>query len=86
VWTLVVENLLRGAANLLDALTVLTDRLPGTAAGSLAGALGAAADGPDATPGVLTVLSGQTAALTAAGYLVAFAAAAVVLVRRRDLT
>jgi ABC-2 type transport system permease protein len=86
VWTLVVENLLRGAANLLDALTVLTDRLPGTAAGSLAGALGAAADGPDATPGVMTVLSGQTAALTAAGYLVAFLVATVVLVRRRDLT
>jgi ABC-2 type transport system permease protein len=86
VWTLVVENLLRGAANLLDALTVFTDRLPGTAAGSLAGALGAAADGPDATPGVLTVLSGQAAALTAAGFLVAFLVATVVLVRRRDLT
>jgi hypothetical protein len=86
VWTLVVENLLRGAANLLDALTVLTDRLPGTAAGSLAGALGAAADGPDATPGVMTVLSGQTAALAAAGYLVAFLVATLVLVRRRDLS
>jgi hypothetical protein len=86
VWTLVVENLLRGAANLLDALTVLTDRLPGTAAGSLAGALGAAADGPDATPGVLTVLSGPVAAATTAVYLVAFLVAAVVLVRRRDLT
>jgi hypothetical protein len=86
VWTLVIENLLRGAANLLDWLTVLTDRLPGTAAGSLAGALGAAADGPDATPGVLTVLSGPTAALTVAGYLAAFLTAAVVLVRRRDLT
>jgi ABC-2 type transport system permease protein len=53
VWTLVLENLLRGAANLLDGLTLLTDRLPGTAAGSLAGALGAVAEGPDATPGVL---------------------------------
>jgi hypothetical protein len=86
VWTLVVENLLRGAANLLDALTVVTDRLPGTAAGSLAGALGAAAEGPDATPGVLTVLSGPTATVTLAVYLVAFLVAAVVLVRRRDLT
>jgi ABC-type transport system involved in multi-copper enzyme maturation permease subunit len=86
VWTLVVENLLRGAANLLDALTVLTDRLPGTAAGSLAGALGAAAEGPDATPGVLTVLSGPVAAATTAAYLIAFLVAAVVLVRRRDLT
>ena len=84
VWTLVVENLLRGAANLLDALTVVTDRLPGTAAGSLAGALGAAAEGPDATPGVLTVLSGPVAVVLTAAYLVAFLVAAVVLVRRRD--
>jgi ABC-2 type transport system permease protein len=86
VWTLVVENLLRGAANLLDALAVVTDRLPGTAAGSLAGALGATAEGPDATPGVLTVLSGPSAALLVALYLAAFVGAAVVLVRRRDLS
>jgi hypothetical protein len=86
VWTLVVENLLRGAATLLDGLTVLTDHLPGTAAGSLAGALGAAAEGPDATPGVLTVLSGPAATLTVSAYLVLFLAATVLLVRRRDLT
>ena len=86
VWTFVVENLLRGAANLLDALAVVTDRLPGTAAGSLAGALGATAEGPDATPGVLTVLSGPSAAVLTAAYLVAFLAASVVLMRRRDLS
>ena len=86
VWALVVENLLRGAANLLDWLTALTDWLPGTAAGSLAAAVGAAAEGPDATPGVLTVLSGPAATVTVAAYLVAFVAAAVVLMRRRDLT
>jgi hypothetical protein len=86
VWTLVVENLLRGAANLLDPLTVVTDRLPGTAAGSLAGALGAAADGPDATPGVLSVLGGPAAAATVGVYLVLLVGAAVLLVRRRDLS
>lgn len=86
VWTFVVENLLRGAANLLDALAVVTDRLPGTAAGSLAGALGATAEGPDATPGVLTVLSGPSAAVLTVAYLVAFLAASVVLMRRRDLS
>jgi ABC-2 type transport system permease protein len=86
VWTFVVENLLRGAANLLDALAVVTDRLPGTAAGSLAGALGATAEGPDATPGVLTVLSGPSAAVLTVAYLVAFLAASVVLIRRRDLS
>lgn len=86
VWTLVIENLLRGTANLLDWLAVLTDHLPGSAAGSLAGAIGATADGPDATPGVLTVLSGPTAALFAGGYLVLFVLLAFVLVRRRDLS
>jgi ABC-2 type transport system permease protein len=86
VWTLVVENLSRAAANLLAGLATVTDHLPGTAAGSLAGALGATAAGPDATPGVLTVLSGPSAVLTVALYLVAFVAAAVVLARRRDLS
>jgi hypothetical protein len=86
VWTLVVENLLRGSANLLDALSVVTDRLPGTAAGSLAGALGAASDGPDATPGVLSVLSGPVAALVVSFYLALFLLLSVVLMRRRDLS
>jgi hypothetical protein len=86
VWTLVVENLLRGAAGLLDGLSVVTDRLPGSAAGSLAGALGAPASGPDATPGVLTVLGGPSAAVAVALYLVAFLVVAAVVVRRRDLS
>ncbi|GAA0902752.1 hypothetical protein GCM10009557_78760 [Virgisporangium ochraceum] len=86
VWTFVVENLLRGAANLLDGLSAVTDRLPGAAAGSVAGALGAPADGPDATPGVLTVLGGLPAALLCGAHLVAFLVATVVLVRRRDLS
>jgi hypothetical protein len=86
VWTFVVENLLRGAANLLDGLSVVTDRLPGAAAGSVAGALGASADGPDATPGVLTVLDGPAAVALCAAYLVAFLVAAAVAVRRRDLS
>jgi hypothetical protein len=86
VWTLVVENLLRGAANLLDALSPVTGRLPGTAAGSLAGALGADSAGPDATPGVLTVLGGPAAAVTVAVYLAGFLAVALLLMRRRDLS
>jgi len=39
VWVLVVENLLRGAAQLLTELQDVTDVLPGTAAGSLAAAV-----------------------------------------------
>ncbi len=43
VWALVVENLLRGVAVLLGPLAVVSDVLPGTAAGSLAGAIGSRA-------------------------------------------
>jgi len=84
VWTLVVENLLRGSAGLLDWLSPVTDHLPGTAAGSLAGALGAAAD-PGAAPGVLTVLTAPAATLTLAAYLVAFLAVAFTVFARRDV-
>jgi hypothetical protein len=82
VWSLVVENLLRGVANALPALEPVTDHLPGTAAGSLARALGAAAD---SAPGVVNTLPGGTAAGWVAGYLVGCTVASVLLVRRRDL-
>ena len=58
VWSLVVENLLRGVANALPAIEGVTNRLPGTAAGSLAGALGGADVADGGAPGVLHVLSG----------------------------
>lgn len=59
VWSLVVENLLRGVAELIDGLEHVINVLPGTAVGSMAGALGASAEsGGDGAPGVLTVLSG----------------------------
>lgn len=86
VWALVVENLLRGVSDLLGGMAAVTDFLPGTAAGSLVGALGASREaGGDGTPGVLTVLDGETAAWVLAAYLVAFAVVGLVLVRRRDL-
>jgi ABC-2 type transport system permease protein len=87
VWILVVENLLRGVAALLGPLEALTDVLPGTAAGSLAGALGAVAGGggdPNGTPGVLTTLSGGEASLLLVGYVLVFLAAMAASVRRRD--
>ena len=85
VWALVGENLLRGVSGLLGGLAVLTDHLPGTAAGSLVDALipGAQADG--GTPGVLTALSGPTALATVAVYVIVFTVASLVLIRRRDL-
>jgi ABC-2 type transport system permease protein len=87
VWVLVVENLLRGVAALLGPLEAVTDVLPGTAAGSLAGALGASGpggDAPNGTPGVLTTLAGDSATLLLVVYAVAFVGLMAVVVQRRD--
>lgn len=86
VWSLVIENLLRGVSGLLEGMKYVTDVLPGTAAGSMAGALGATPEaGGDGAPGVLTVLNGGQSAILLAGYLVVFTAVAAVTMRRRDL-
>ncbi|TQL68606.1 hypothetical protein FB381_2501 [Nocardioides albertanoniae] len=82
VWSLVVENLLRGVGNLLSGIEAVTNALPGTAGGSLAGAI---IGGPNGTPGVLDAISGERALLTVAAYVVVAAAGAVVVMRRRDL-
>lgn len=87
VWVLAIENLLRGVAEIWSPLQNVTDLLPGTAAGSLAGALGATpvAD-PGGTPGVLTTLAGPSALALLATYVVGFVTVTAVLVRRRDVT
>jgi len=85
VWSLVVENLLRGVANALPAIEGVTNRMPGSSAGSVAGALGGAAVADGGAPGVLHVLSGPVATGMTAGYLVIFVAVALALVIRRDL-
>jgi hypothetical protein len=86
VWALVVENLLRGVGGMLGPVEAVTDVMPGTAAGSLVGALGTApqADG-EGTPGVLTVLDAAPASWLLAAYIVLFAVAAMAIVRRRDV-
>jgi ABC-2 type transport system permease protein len=86
VWSLVVENLLRGVANALPAIEGVTYRLPGSSAGSVAGALGAAPVTDGGSPGVLDALSGPVAVGWTAGYLVVGVAVALALVARRDLT
>ena len=64
--------------------TVVVGVVPGTAAGWLVGALGASGQaGGD--PGVPTVLPGSIALAALATYLVAFVAAALLLVGHRDL-
>jgi ABC-type transport system involved in multi-copper enzyme maturation permease subunit len=83
VWALVIENLLRGVGNLLGAVETLTHVLPGTAAGSLVGAMiGVDSD----TPGVVDAISGTQAAWTVLGYVVVLPVLSLVLVRRRDVT
>lgn len=86
VWSLVVENLLRGVSGLLDAMSYVTDVMPGTASGSVAGALGQATQADDGgAPGVQTILDGSTAAIVVTVYIVVFTVAAAILMRRRDL-
>ncbi|MBL1077380.1 ABC transporter permease subunit [Nocardia sp. 2] len=83
VWVLVVENLLRGVAGIFSPIKTLTDYMPGTAAGSLAGSL--RTTGGPATPGVLDVLTRTESLIVLAAYIAAFAAGTVLLIRRRDM-
>ncbi|WP_109470993.1 ABC transporter permease subunit [Ornithinimicrobium cavernae] len=84
VWSLVVENLLRGVGGLLDWVESLTTVLPGTAAGSLVGSL-AGAGAPGGAPGVLDTLSGTQALVTLLAYVVLLPVVTVLVVNRRDL-
>lgn len=87
VWTLIAENTLRGFAPLLGPVKVITEALPGTAAGSLAGALGAQPQGdPNGTPGVLTAIDGTTAVILLGVYLCAFVTLSLAFKTRRDVT
>lgn len=84
IWVLVVENLLRGVAGIFGPIEAVTDLLPGTAAGSLAGAMRTV--GGPATPGVLDILSrGESLALLGA-YVLVFGGGTIWLMTRRDLT
>ncbi|MEV6772694.1 ABC transporter permease [Nocardia sp. NPDC051030] len=83
VWVLVVENLLRGVAGIFSPIKAITDHLPGTAAGSLAGSM-RTVSGP-ATPGVLDILTRGESLIVLAGYVALFAAGTVWLIRRRDM-
>jgi ABC-2 type transport system permease protein len=85
VWLLVVENLLRGVATLLGPLEQVTNVLPGSAAGSLAGAIGAPTEiETGGAPGVLTALTGTQAIALLVVYLVIFVSLASLLMTRRD--
>jgi ABC-2 type transport system permease protein len=83
VWVLVVENLLRGVAAILGPLKSVTDYLPGTAAGSLAGAMRTA--GGEPVPGVLDILSRSESLVVLGVYLALFAAGTILSIGKRDL-
>jgi ABC-2 type transport system permease protein len=85
VWVLAVENLLRGLSSLVSWLGPVIDVLPGTAAGSLVGSLGATPVSEGGTPGIVTNLPGPTAALVIAAYLLIFTALTALVIRRRDM-
>jgi ABC-2 type transport system permease protein len=85
VWTLVVENLLRGVGSLLGPIESLTHLLPGTAAGSLVGSLIGTQSG-EGTPGVLDALSGTRATWTIVAYLLASAMITLIVTERRDVS
>ncbi|MGL5857820.1 MAG: ABC transporter permease subunit [Angustibacter sp.] len=85
VWTLVVENLLRGVGQLLSPVEAFTSVLPGTAGGSLVGAI-VGTGGPDPTPGVVDSLGGGPAIAVLLGYLVLTPLLAGWLITHRDLT
>ncbi|WP_405167609.1 ABC transporter permease [Nocardia sp. NBC_01499] len=82
VWVLVVENLLRGVAGIFSPIAFITDHLPGTAAGSMAGAMRTVGAG---TPGVLDILSRTESLLMLGIYIAVFVAGTMWLMRRRDL-
>jgi ABC-2 type transport system permease protein len=84
VWTLVVENLLRGVGQLLGPVEAFTKILPGTGGGSLVGSI-VGTGGPDPTPGVLDTLAGGQATVLLLAYLVLTPVLAGWLVIRRDV-
>jgi ABC-2 type transport system permease protein len=88
VWVLGVENLVSAVADsLLTGLRPLRDLLPGVNAGSLVWSLapGGGASG-EPPPGVIDAVSGGRAGIALATYVLGFAVAGALLVRRRDVT
>jgi ABC-type transport system involved in multi-copper enzyme maturation permease subunit len=85
VWSLVIENLLRGVGGSLSWVESLTHVLPGTAAGSLVGQLIGVEPGPEATPGLLTAIPFTQALVTVLAYAVGLPLVTWWLVRRRDV-
>lgn len=86
VWSLVVESLISGFANLLDFLAAVQKWLPGVNAGSLAASIGAAPqDQATGTPGVVAAATGPQAVAVLVAYVAGMALLSIVLLRRQDI-
>ena len=88
VWALVLENLVREFAALLEPLAAVQRVLPGVNAGSLVAALGSqgGAGTEGGTPGVVAVVDGTEAAVVLAAYVIGFVLVSGLLLQRRDVT
>ncbi|HET9901817.1 MAG TPA: ABC transporter permease [Actinomycetes bacterium] len=84
VWLLALENLIRGAAALLDVFDTVQKALPGVNAGSLVAELVSASG--EGTPGVSAVVGGGQAASVLVAYTVVGLGAAAIILQRRDVT
>lgn len=86
VWSLVVESLISGFANLLDFLAAVQKWLPGVNAGSLAASLGAAPqDQVAGTPGVVAAATGPQAVAVLVAYVAGMALLSIILLRGQDI-
>lgn len=83
LWVLAIENLLRGVASILGPVKAVTDYLPGTAAGSLAGSMRTVQGDP--APGLLDILTRSESLVVLGVYIAVFGAGTVWLMRRRDM-
>jgi ABC-type transport system involved in multi-copper enzyme maturation permease subunit len=86
VWALVVENLVRGFAVVLDFLDALQKWLPGVNAGSLVASLGATTqDRPGGTPGVTDAVTGTRGLTMLVAYVLALGVIATLTLVRQDV-
>jgi ABC-2 type transport system permease protein len=88
VWALVIENLIRGFAPVLDVFDAVQRALPGVNAGSLVSALGSLGldNGAAGTPGVEAVVGGTQAVVVLTCYAIGAILVAGLLLTRRDVT
>jgi ABC-2 type transport system permease protein len=86
VWVMGVENLIANVvASQVSWFAPIGHEFPAAGAGSLIGAVVRGVDLGNPAPGVGDVLSGPRAGITLACYVLAFAAASVYSLRRRDI-